>query len=41
MFGGAYSGSYEVKIRHAKFGLLGTQGINLDVSSSVTNVTPK
>jgi hypothetical protein len=41
MFGGAYSGTYLVSIRHAAFGLLGSEGLNLDVGSTVTAISPK
>lgn len=41
MFGGAYSGSYQLNIRHKEFGLLATDSIVLDVSSTVTSVSPK
>jgi hypothetical protein len=41
MFGGAYSGLFQMSIRHKHFGLLNTQGMVLDVSSKVTKVTPQ
>jgi hypothetical protein len=40
LFGGAYSGEFHISIRHAHFGLVGTEGLNLDVSASVTSFTP-
>jgi hypothetical protein len=41
MFGGAYSGVYDVSIRHSRFGLLKTTGLTLTVGSTVTSVSPK
>lgn len=41
MFGGAWSGLYQISIRHKVFGLLDTRGLVLTVGSNVTNVTPK
>jgi len=45
MFGGAHSGAYYISIRHREFGLVGTNPggsrLTLDVSASVTSVTPK
>jgi hypothetical protein len=40
MFGGAYSGMFQMSIRHSKYGLLDTDGMILDVSSKVTGVSP-
>jgi hypothetical protein len=40
MFGGAWSGLYQISIRHKEFGLLETVGLHLIVGSNVTNVTP-
>jgi hypothetical protein len=40
MFGGAYSGMFQMSIRHKSYGLLDTEGMILDVSSKVTRVTP-
>jgi hypothetical protein len=40
MFGGAYSGMFQMSIRHKAYGLLDTQGMILDVSSKVSKVTP-
>lgn len=40
MFGGAHSDKYDVSIRHAKFGLVKTANLVLDVGSSVTSVSP-
>jgi hypothetical protein len=39
MFGGAHSGTYQLNIRHKQFGLLATDSIVLDVSSTVTSVS--
>lgn len=41
MFGGAWSGKYDVWIRHSREGLLDTSQIVLDVSGSVTSISPK
>lgn len=41
MFGGAHSGTYDVKIRHKEFGLIKTTRLLLKVESTVTSVTPK
>jgi hypothetical protein len=40
LFGGAYSGQFQISVRHAQFGLIGTEGLILDVSASVTSFTP-
>jgi hypothetical protein len=40
MFGGAYKGQYQISIRHKEYGLVGTEGLILDVSASVTSYTP-
>lgn len=40
MFGGAHSGKFDISIRHKQLGLLSTEGMTLDVSASVTSVTP-
>jgi hypothetical protein len=40
MFGGAYSGQFQISIRHNEYGLVGTNGLILDVSSSITSYTP-
>jgi hypothetical protein len=40
MFGGAYSGVFQMSIRHKNYGLLNTEGMILDVSSKVTRVSP-
>lgn len=40
MFGGAYSGQFQIHIRHREYGLVGTDGLILDVSASVTEFTP-
>ena len=40
MFGGAWSGMYQINIRHKAFGLLNTKGLNFTVGSNVTDVTP-
>jgi hypothetical protein len=40
MFGGAYSGKYDVWVRHAHEGLLNTNSVVLDVSGSVDSISP-
>jgi len=40
MFGGAWSGLYQLSLRHKEFGLLETVGITLTVGSNVTAVSP-
>lgn len=40
MFGGAYTGMFQMSIRHKMYGLLDTEGMILDVSSKVSNVSP-
>ena len=41
MFGGAYSGTYQIHIRHREYGLVGTENLLLDVSASVTEFYPR
>jgi len=40
IFGGAESGTFQISIRHSEYGLIGTTGLILDVSSSVTSYSP-
>jgi hypothetical protein len=40
MFGGAYSGSYSVSIRHDKYGLIDTSALIFTIGSEVTNFSP-
>jgi hypothetical protein len=40
IFGGAESGTFQISIRHKDYGLVGTDGLILDVSSSVTSYAP-
>ncbi len=40
MFGGAWSGDYQINIRHKEFGLLATNGLHLTVGSNVTSYSP-
>ena len=40
LFGGAESGTFQISIRHKEYGLVGTDGLVLDVSSSVTSYSP-
>ena len=41
MFGGAYSGDYDMWVRHKTEGLVGSSSIPLNVGATVTNVSPK
>lgn len=40
MFGGAWSGEYQIDIRHKVYGLVDTRGLVFVVGSNVTSVTP-
>lgn len=40
MFGGAYSGDYQISIRHKEFGLVDASGLILTVGSNVTSYYP-
>lgn len=40
LFGGAESGQFQVSIRHKAYGLVGTEGLILEVRSEVTSFTP-
>jgi hypothetical protein len=40
MFGGAWSGLYQISIRHKEFGLLDTKGLVFTVGSNVTSYSP-
>ena len=40
VFGGAYSGTYSIRIRHSQFGLIDTDDITLTVGSEVTSFSP-
>jgi hypothetical protein len=41
IFGGAYSGTYSIAVRHKHFGLVDTDDITLTVGSEVTSYSPK
>ena len=41
MFGGAYSGEFQIFIKHSHYGRLGTDGRVLDVSASVDSFSPQ
>ena len=41
MFGGAWTGQFQMNIRHKTFGLIETKDMILDVSSRVTSISPK
>ena len=40
IFGGAYSGTYSVQIRHKTFGLIDTSALTFTVGSEVASFTP-
>ena len=40
LFGGAHTGTFQISIRHKEFGLVGTDGLILDVSAWVTSYSP-
>lgn len=40
IFGGAYSGTYSIAVRHKDFGLIDTDTITLTVGSEVTSISP-
>ena len=40
MFGGAESGKFTIAVRHAKYGIVDTKDVVLDVSASVTKIEP-
>lgn len=40
MFGGAYSGKYQISIRHSAYGLVGTENLILDVGTYVHEYSP-
>ena len=40
MFGGAWSGDYNLKIRHALEGVVGSSTLTLNVGATVTSVSP-
>lgn len=40
LFGGAHSGLFQISVRHKDFGLIGTEGLILDVSASCTSFFP-
>jgi len=41
LFGGAYSGEFQISVRHSHYGRLGTDGRVLDVSASVDSFSPQ
>ena len=40
MFGGAWTGDYQIHLRHKQMGLMDTRGMILNVSTEVTSVSP-
>jgi hypothetical protein len=41
MFGGAYSGTYSVQIRHTHFGLVDTSELRFVVGSEIHSISPR
>lgn len=41
MFGGAYSGTYSVQIRHKNFGLVDTADLRFIVGSQIDSISPR
>lgn len=41
MFGGAYSGKFQISIRHKEYGLVDTNNMILDVSSKIQSISPQ
>jgi hypothetical protein len=40
MYGGAWSGKYNLSVRHSQYGLINTRGLYLTVGSNITSITP-
>lgn len=40
-FGGAYSGSFVLSVRHSEYGLIKADHLTFDVNSYVTNISPQ
>ena len=40
MFGGAWSGDYEINVRHKVYGLIDTSGIIFTVGAYMTSISP-
>ena len=40
MFGGAWSGIYNLSVRHSYYGLINTKGMYLTVGSNITSISP-
>jgi hypothetical protein len=40
MFGGAWSGDYQINIRHSQYGLLDTTALRFTVGANVTSISP-
>jgi hypothetical protein len=41
MYGGAWSGIYNLSLRHNQYGLINTKGLQITVGSNITSITPK
>ena len=40
MFGGSWSGKYNLVVRHNEYGLINTKGLTLTVGSNITSIYP-
>jgi len=40
IYGGAWSGKYNLSVRHSQYGLINTRGLYLTVGSNITSITP-
>ena len=40
MYGGAWSGIYNLSLRHNQYGLINTRGLYITVGSNITSISP-
>ena len=40
MYGGAWSGIYNLSLRHNQYGLINTKGLQIIVGSNITSISP-
>ena len=40
MYGGAWSGIYNLSLRHNEYGLINTKGLQIIVGSNITSISP-
>ena len=40
MYGGAWSGIYNLSLRHNQYGLINTKGLQVTVGSNITSISP-